>query len=69
LEIIIIMVVVVAVAASAAAGAAAVVEVISEVKSWLQQKPAGWYHKRIQALTSRWGRIIDLEGEYVEKYV
>jgi hypothetical protein len=27
-------------------------EVISEVKRWLQQRPAEWYRKGIQVLTS-----------------
>jgi hypothetical protein len=42
-------------------------EVISEVKSWLQQRPAGWYCEGVQAFTSRWRRAIDLEEDYVEK--
>jgi hypothetical protein len=41
--------------------------VISEVKRWLRQRPAEWYHEGMQALTSRWHKAIDLEGRYVEK--
>jgi hypothetical protein len=44
-------------------------EVISEVKSWLQQRPVEWYCKRIQADASQWHKAIDLEGDYVEKQV
>jgi hypothetical protein len=42
-------------------------EVISEVKRWLRQRPVEWHHEGIQALTSRWHKSIDLEGDYVEK--
>jgi hypothetical protein len=42
-------------------------EVIPEVKRWLRQRPAEWYRQVIQALTSRWCKAIDLEGDYVEK--
>jgi hypothetical protein len=42
-------------------------EVFYEVKRWLQQRPAEWYREGIQALTSRWRKAIDLEGDYVEK--
>jgi histone-lysine N-methyltransferase SETMAR len=42
-------------------------EVISEVKRWLQQRLAEWHDEGIQALTSRWRRAIDSEGDYVEK--
>jgi hypothetical protein len=41
--------------------------VISEVKRWLQQRPAEWYREGMQALTSRWHKATDLEGHYVEK--
>jgi transposase len=44
-------------------------EVISEVKRWLRQRPAEWYREGIQALTSRWRKSIDLEGDYAEKQV
>jgi hypothetical protein len=42
-------------------------EVISEVKRWLRQRPAEWYCEGIQALISRWRKVIDSEGDYVEK--
>jgi hypothetical protein len=42
-------------------------EVISEVKTWLRQRPAEWYSEDIQALTSRWRKAIDSEEDYVEK--
>jgi hypothetical protein len=42
-------------------------EVISEVKRWLRQRPAEWYREGIQALTSRWHKAIDSEGDYVER--
>jgi histone-lysine N-methyltransferase SETMAR len=42
-------------------------EVISKVKRWLRQRPAEWYHKGIQVLTSLWHKAIDSEGHYVEK--
>jgi hypothetical protein len=35
-------------------------EVISEVKRWLRQRPAEWYHEGIQAVTSRWRKATDL---------
>jgi histone-lysine N-methyltransferase SETMAR len=44
-------------------------EVISEVKRCLRQRPAEWSGEGIQALTSRWRKAIDSEGDYVEKYV
>jgi histone-lysine N-methyltransferase SETMAR len=44
-------------------------DVISEVKRWLRQRLTEWYHEGIQALTSRWPKAIDLEGDYVEKQV
>jgi hypothetical protein len=44
-------------------------EVISEIKRWLQQRPAEWYCEGIQALTSRWRKATDLEGDCAEKYV
>jgi DNA-binding MarR family transcriptional regulator len=37
-------------------------KVISEVKRWLRQRPAEWYHKGIQAVTSRWHKAIYFEG-------
>jgi len=42
-------------------------EVISEVKRWLRQRPAEWYREGIQALTSRWRKAMDSDGDYVEK--
>jgi hypothetical protein len=42
-------------------------KVVSELKCWLQQRPAEWYHEDIQALTSQWNTAIDLEGDGVEK--
>jgi hypothetical protein len=42
-------------------------EVISEVKRWLRKRPAEWCSEGIQALTSRWCKAIDSEGDYVEK--
>jgi transposase len=42
-------------------------EVISEVKRWLRQRPAESYREGIQALTPRWRKAIDLEGDNVEK--
>jgi hypothetical protein len=42
-------------------------EVISEVKRWLRQRPAEWYHEGIQARTSRWRKAIDSEGDCLEK--
>jgi hypothetical protein len=40
--------------------------VITEVKRWLQQRPAKWYREGTQALVSRWRKAKDL-GDYVEK--
>jgi hypothetical protein len=40
-------------------------EVISEVKRWLQQRPAEWYREGIQTVTFRWRKVIDSEGDYV----
>jgi histone-lysine N-methyltransferase SETMAR len=40
-------------------------EVISEVKRWLRQRPAEWYREGIQAVTSRWCKVIDSEGDYI----
>jgi hypothetical protein len=42
-------------------------EVTFEVKRWLRQRPAEWYHEGMQAFTSQWCKAIDLEGDYVEK--
>jgi hypothetical protein len=42
-------------------------EVISQVKNWLRQRPAEWYCEGVQALTSQWCKVIDLEGDCVEK--
>jgi hypothetical protein len=42
-------------------------EVISEVKRWLRKRPAKWYREGIHAVTSRWHKAIDSEGDYVEK--
>jgi hypothetical protein len=42
-------------------------EVISEVKRWLRQRPAELYRESIQAVTPRWRKAIDSEGDYVEK--
>jgi hypothetical protein len=44
-------------------------EVITEVKRWLRQRPAVWYHEGIQALAFRWRKAKGLEGDYVEKQV
>jgi hypothetical protein len=41
-------------------------EAISKVKRWLPQRPAEWYCKGIQALTSWWYKAIDSEADYVE---
>jgi histone-lysine N-methyltransferase SETMAR len=41
-------------------------EGISEVKKWLRQRPAEWYREGIQAITSRWRKVID-SGDYDEK--
>jgi hypothetical protein len=38
-------------------------EVISEVKRWLQQRLAEWHDEGIQAVTYRWRRAIDSEGD------
>lgn len=35
-------------------------EVIAEIRRWLKSRLAEWYHKKIQALTSR-HKVIDLE--------
>jgi hypothetical protein len=40
---------------------------ISEVKRWLRHRPAEWYREGIQALTSRWLKAVDSEGDCVEK--
>jgi hypothetical protein len=40
-------------------------EVITEVKRWLQQRPAKWYREGTQALASRWRKAK--EADYVEK--
>jgi hypothetical protein len=42
-------------------------EVIFEVNRCLRQRPAEWNREGIQALTSRWYRAIDSEGDYAEK--
>jgi histone-lysine N-methyltransferase SETMAR len=42
-------------------------EVISEVKTWMRQRPAEWYREGIHALASLWRKAIDSEGCYVEK--
>jgi hypothetical protein len=42
-------------------------EVIFEVNRSLRQRPAEWNREGIQALTSRWHRAIDSEGDYAEK--
>jgi hypothetical protein len=44
-------------------------EVIYKVKRWLRQRPAEWYREGIQALTSRWHKAINTEGDYVGKQV
>jgi histone-lysine N-methyltransferase SETMAR len=38
-------------------------DVISKEKRWLRQRPAEWYREGIQALTCRWRKAIDLEGD------
>jgi hypothetical protein len=43
------------------------VEVTSEVKRWLRQRPAEWYREGIHALTSQWRKAIDSKGDYAEK--
>jgi elongation factor P hydroxylase len=47
--------------------AVVVEKVISEVKSWLQQRLAERYREGIQALMSWWHTTIDLEEDDVEK--
>jgi histone-lysine N-methyltransferase SETMAR len=42
-------------------------EVISEVKRWLRQIFAEWCREDLQALTSRWRKAVDSEGDCVEK--
>jgi histone-lysine N-methyltransferase SETMAR len=42
-------------------------EVISEVKRWLRQRPAELYREGIQAVTSRWRKAINSEGDNIQK--
>jgi hypothetical protein len=41
-------------------------EVTSEVKRWLQKRPAELYRECTEALTSRWRKAMDSEGVCVE---
>ncbi|PSN43139.1 hypothetical protein C0J52_17065, partial [Blattella germanica] len=42
-------------------------QVLGDVRTWLRERPVEWYRAGIQALTKRWRKAIDLNGDYVEK--
>ncbi|PSN52625.1 hypothetical protein C0J52_14592, partial [Blattella germanica] len=42
-------------------------QVLGDVRTWLRERPAEWYRAGIHALTKRWRKAIDLNGDYVEK--
>ncbi|XP_071083831.1 histone-lysine N-methyltransferase SETMAR-like [Haliotis cracherodii] len=37
------------------------------MEGWLHEQPHGFYHNGLLALTHRWTKCIDLNGDYVEK--
>ncbi|PSN53800.1 hypothetical protein C0J52_04656 [Blattella germanica] len=42
-------------------------QVLGDVRMWLRERPVEWYRAGIHALTKRWRKAIDLNGDYVEK--
>ncbi|XP_071088847.1 histone-lysine N-methyltransferase SETMAR-like [Haliotis cracherodii] len=42
-------------------------ELTTAVEGWLHEQPHGFYHNGLLALTHRWTKCIDLNGDYVEK--
>ncbi|PSN57119.1 Mariner Mos1 transposase, partial [Blattella germanica] len=44
-------------------------QVLGDVRTWLRERerPLEWYRAGIHALTKRWRKAIDLNGDYVEK--
>ncbi|XP_048253216.1 histone-lysine N-methyltransferase SETMAR-like [Haliotis rufescens] len=42
-------------------------ELTTAVEGWLHEQPHGFCHNGLLALTNRWTKCIDLNGDYVEK--
>jgi len=41
--------------------------VIRAVRTWLCEQETSWCREGMRALVSRWGKAVDVDGEYVEK--
>ena len=41
--------------------------VIRAVRTWLREQETSWYREGMHALVARWGKAVDVDGDYVEK--
>jgi len=41
--------------------------VIRAVRTWLHEQEMSWYREGMHALVLRWRKVIDVDGDYVEK--
>ena len=40
---------------------------IRAVRTWLCEQETSWYRESMHALVSRWRKVVDVDGDYVEK--
>jgi len=43
--------------------------VVHAVRTWLREQKTRWYREGMHALVSHWRKAVDVDGDYVEKYV
>jgi len=41
--------------------------VIRAVRTWLREQETNWYREGMHALDSRWRKVVDVDGDNVEK--
>jgi hypothetical protein len=41
--------------------------VIRIVMTWLREQETSWYREGMHVLVARWGKAVDLDGDYVVK--
>jgi len=37
------------------------------VRTWSREQETSWYREGMHALVSRWRKVVDVDGDYVEK--
>jgi len=41
--------------------------VIRAVRTWLHEQKTSWYREGTHALVTHWCKVVDVDGDYVEK--